>query len=153
MCSGEFVQIFEGKDVEQFDALLTCYFIDTARNFVEYVRTFASILPEDRYWINIGPLLWHFAEAMDEMSVELSWEQCSKVINEYFDIVEQETNRPSCYTSDLDGLQTTTYNCVCFVAKRNSKPITGVSNDPYEPLAKFNQRKRERERAEKNCSP
>jgi len=134
MCSGEFVQIFEGEDFEQFDALLTCYFIDTARNFVEYVRTFAKILPENRYWINIGPLLWHFAEDMDEMSVELSWEQCSKIINEYFDIVELETNRPSCYASDLNGMQNTVFNCVFFVARRNKRPISGVSNDPYAPV-------------------
>lgn len=33
-------------------------------------------------FINIGPLLWHFAESKNDISIELSWED---VVKEWYD--------------------------------------------------------------------
>lgn len=44
----------------QWDAVLTCFFIDTAQNIVTYIETIATLLREGGVWINLGPLLYHF---------------------------------------------------------------------------------------------
>ena len=55
--------------------MATIFFIDTAHNIIEYIKTIYNILKEDGVWINIGPLLYHYADMSDEVSIELSWEE------------------------------------------------------------------------------
>jgi hypothetical protein len=46
----------------RWDAVVTCFFLDTAKNPLEYIRTIAHCLkPGTGVWINTGPLLWHEA--------------------------------------------------------------------------------------------
>ena len=42
---------------DSWDAVLTCFFIDTARNIVEYLETIYRILKRGGVWINCGALL------------------------------------------------------------------------------------------------
>eukprot|EP01071_Lankesteria_metandrocarpae_P006981 Lankesteria_metandrocarpae@DN4545_c0_g1_i1.p1 len=74
MCAGEFVEVYGGQ-YQRWDAILTCFFIDTAKNIFLYIRTIADILLPGALWANIGPLLFHYAEVPGEISVELSWEE------------------------------------------------------------------------------
>lgn len=56
-----------------FDAVVTCFFIDTAHNVLEYLEVIHQVLRPGGYWIHLGPLLWHWAEGQwDELSIELS---------------------------------------------------------------------------------
>lgn len=58
-----------------FDAVVTCFFIDTAHNVLEYLEVIHHVLRPGGYWIHLGPLLWHWADGhWDELSVELSME-------------------------------------------------------------------------------
>ena len=51
-------------------------------------------------WLNLGPLLWHFADQLVEKSIELSWDDVKSIITAYgFDIVE-EYDVKSTYTSN-----------------------------------------------------
>merc|ERR1712176_670736 len=61
MCAGEFVEVYN-RQVKAWDAVLTCFFIDTAKNIFLYIRTIANIIREGGLWSNIGPLLYHYAE-------------------------------------------------------------------------------------------
>ena len=45
---------------EHFDAVVTVFFIDTAPNVVRYIETIHHTLKDGGYWINLGPLKWHF---------------------------------------------------------------------------------------------
>lgn len=55
-----------------FDAVVTCFFIDTAHNVIEYLEVISKVLRPGGLWINLGPLLWHWADSgPDEMSLEL----------------------------------------------------------------------------------
>jgi len=130
MTCGEFVGVYESQ-VGEWDALLTCFFIDTAKNFLLYVRTFAAIIPEDGIWINFGPLLWHFSQQDDETSIELSWEQCKKIISEYFIIVQEDTACEAVYVDDALSTERTIFECVLMVGKRNKTPVTGKSHPVY----------------------
>jgi SAM-dependent methyltransferase len=43
-----------------YDALVTCFFIDTAHNIYEYLDTIKGLLkPMTGVWINVGPVQWH----------------------------------------------------------------------------------------------
>lgn len=61
--SGGFVETYGGQDeAESFSALVTCYFIDTAPDFLAYINTAWNCLKPGGIWINIGPLLWNITE-------------------------------------------------------------------------------------------
>jgi len=59
MVAGGFLDVYEKRC--EWDCVLTCFFIDTAHNILEYVRTISSILKLGGYWINFGI---HFYFAM-----------------------------------------------------------------------------------------
>ncbi|CAA7263368.1 unnamed protein product [Cyclocybe aegerita] len=60
----------------QWDAILTCFFIDTAKNIVNYLRIIHRILAPGGVWINLGPLLWHWENnTSNDPSVELDLEE------------------------------------------------------------------------------
>lgn len=45
---------------EAFDCVATCFFIDTAHNVVEYLEIIHACLRPGGYWVNLGPLLYHW---------------------------------------------------------------------------------------------
>merc|ERR1711957_422805 len=129
MAAGEFVQVYKGQ-LSEWDAVLTCFFLDTAKNIFLYIRTIADIIKQDGFWINLGPLLFHYAESAHEVSVELSWEEVKPAILKYFDVVEEE-RRVARYTMNPSALMGLQYNCVFFVAKRNAVKVSGASNPVF----------------------
>lgn len=69
MCAGEFVDSYSEQESE-WDCVLTCFFVDTAPVVFEcvqrggvmcrYVELIYKILKPGGYWINLGPLLYHW---------------------------------------------------------------------------------------------
>ncbi|EPR60569.1 hypothetical protein TGDOM2_241150 [Toxoplasma gondii GAB2-2007-GAL-DOM2] len=130
MCAGEFVEVYGGSEgtpsdipgaSRHFDAVLTSYFLDTAKNVLLYIRTVAKILRPGGLWANVGPLLYHYAEMPYEMSIELAWDELEDVIKRWFDIERIEW-RDAYYTSNPKSMMQVQYHCVYFVAIRNSAP-------------------------------
>lgn len=63
MSAGDFITSYSTAEAEgTFDAVVTVYFIDTAPNLIRYVETVRHCLRPGGIWINVGPLLWHFAD-------------------------------------------------------------------------------------------
>ncbi|RVW95639.1 Carnosine N-methyltransferase [Vitis vinifera] len=86
-----------------WDAVVTCFFIDTAHNIVEYIEIISRILKDGGVWINFGPLLYHFADMYgqeDEMSIELSLEDVKKVALHYGFQMEKERTIETTYTTN-----------------------------------------------------
>lgn len=110
MCAGEFVEVYWDQE-QQWDGILTSFFIDTAKNILLYIRTIARILRPGGLWANLGPLLYHFAEMPHEVSIELSWEEVRSVIQRYFTIVKEESK---------DAYYTTNYNSMMQVRAHDS---------------------------------
>lgn len=48
---------------DHFDCVVTCFFIDTAHNVVQYVEVIRHCLKEGGFWLNLGPLLYHWCAA------------------------------------------------------------------------------------------
>lgn len=60
---GGFVEVYSTPaQANTFSALVTCFFIDTAPNFLDYVNAAWNCLRPGGIWINIGPLLWNIEE-------------------------------------------------------------------------------------------
>ena len=131
MCAGEFVEVYEKQGVGIADGIVTCFFIDTAKNILLYIRTIANAVKTGRVWINFGPLLFHYAEQNDQISIELSWEEIRELILEYFDFLEEETNVKCVYSANAESLQQTVYECIYFAAKRNNVLVDGYSNPVF----------------------
>mmetsp|Transcript_26947 Transcript_26947/g.66051 ORF Transcript_26947/g.66051 Transcript_26947/m.66051 type:complete len:296 (+) Transcript_26947:767-1654(+) len=122
MCAGDFVEVYgQAEHAGQWDAVATCFFIDTAHNVVEYLEIISRMLRPGGVWVNFGPLLFHWADAHtylggEEMSVEMSLEDVEKVADSVgLDIVKREM-RDSLYTADHRSMCQTVYRCVLLVA-------------------------------------
>jgi len=129
MATGEFVQVYE-KQVEEWDGVVTCFFIDTAKNIFLYIRTIATILRPGGVWVNLGPLLFHYAENVDDVSIELSWEEVRPAICKYFDL-RLEKEQKAVYTFNPTAMKKTLYKCMLFTAVRNDVPVSGISNPVF----------------------
>ena len=82
MTGADFVVLYGDEDHKDvFDAVVTVYFIDTAPNLIKYVETIRNCLQDGGLWMNLGPLLWHFADrAPSEVHTSKSLkESCEKI--------------------------------------------------------------------------
>jgi len=129
MAAGEFVEVYKDQSGE-WDAVLSCFFIDTAKNIFLYIRTIADLIRPGGLFVNIGPLLYHYADVEHEISVEPSWDEVRAALCKYFDIVEED-RRDCVYTTNPGSLMAVTYHCVFYVAVRNSVPVSGSSNPVF----------------------
>ncbi|KAK1059558.1 hypothetical protein LTR33_013120 [Friedmanniomyces endolithicus] len=59
--AGDFCELYkQPRYLNTFDAVTTCFFIDTSSNLIDYIETVTHTLQPNGVWVNIGPLLWHF---------------------------------------------------------------------------------------------
>ncbi|KAK1814667.1 hypothetical protein LTR12_010972 [Friedmanniomyces endolithicus] len=66
--AGDFCELYRQPLYQSaFDAVTTCFFIDTSSNLIDYIETVKHTLKPNGVWINIGPLLWHFEAAPPPM--------------------------------------------------------------------------------------
>ena len=123
MCAGDFVECYgDEQNFGAWDAVCTCFFIDTAHNVVQYLETIASCLRPGGTWINFGPLLYHWAEGAgyvgdgEELSVEMSLDDVCVVAESVGLRIETREMAEARYTSDARSMLQTVYNCALLVA-------------------------------------
>ncbi|OCF33585.1 hypothetical protein I316_04658 [Kwoniella heveanensis BCC8398] len=116
----------------RWGAVVTCFFLDCARNVLNYLRIIHTILEDNGVWINIGPLLWHFensptASPTGEGSIELSLDEVKELARRVgFDLKEERMIRTT-YTGIPDGMLKHEYNAAFWVATKRSAPTPAVS--------------------------
>ena len=60
--TGDFVKLYRKEEYKgQFNAVATVFFLDTAPNVIRYIETVHHCLKVGGIWMNLGPLLWQFA--------------------------------------------------------------------------------------------
>ncbi|XP_042509824.1 carnosine N-methyltransferase-like isoform X2 [Macadamia integrifolia] len=126
MCGGDFVEVYSDPSQDgAWDAVVTCFFLDTAHNIVEYIEIISRILKEGGVWINLGPLLYHFADMygpQDEMSIELSLEDVKRVAFHYGFLLEKEKTIETTYTANLRSMMQNRYSAAFWtMTKRQVK--------------------------------
>lgn len=76
-----------------YDCVVTCFFIDTAHNVLEYLDVMAEIIKVGGYWINLGPLLYHWVDSSEDndLSLEISLEDIEKYsVQKGFKLLKKE---------------------------------------------------------------
>ena len=115
MTSGDFCLSFKNK-TNIFDSVVTCFFIDTANNIIEYIETIYNILKVGGLWINVGPLLYHHTDSYNEISIELAWNEIKEIIIGYgFEFTKEKTIETT-YSTDKDSMFEKRYKCIFFCA-------------------------------------
>ncbi|KAI1718382.1 hypothetical protein Ddc_09428 [Ditylenchus destructor] len=116
MCAGDFLQAFNTDD-SKFDCVVSVFFLDTAVNPIEYIRTIHKILKVGGIWVNYGPLTYHF-EGENENSLELPFEEIIRILEAVgfrIDNVERKgKNPPAKYTVNEQSMLHYIYNCGFF---------------------------------------
>ncbi|RUP42673.1 N2227-like protein [Jimgerdemannia flammicorona] len=132
MVAGDFLDVYgQGKEnfvallrscflvsaaPERWDVVVTCYFIDTAKNIMEYMEVIRRALKPGGVWINIGPLLYHFENSPGEFSIELSLEEVKDVACKLGFRFETESMVAATYTSNPDTMLRYQYECAYWTA-------------------------------------
>eukprot|EP00913_Durusdinium_trenchii_P001358 g1255.t1 len=77
MVPGDFVKTYEvgGPGFRRFDALVTCFFIDTPKDIEELFRVMDGLLDVGGVWVNLGPLNWR-----KEARLKLAWEEIARAL-------------------------------------------------------------------------
>jgi carnosine N-methyltransferase len=128
MAAGEFEHIY-GKQTNCWDAVITCFFIDTAPNILDYLKIIHNTLKPGGVWINGGPLLWHWqssgpkitsengsADPRYAMSTEISYDVLRALIEKVgFEIKDEKWDQVG-YTSNIKSMLRSVYTIVQFVA-------------------------------------
>jgi len=118
MVAGEFLEVYSEEN--SWDVVVTCFFIDTARNVFDYLKTLSLIIKPGGWWINLGPLLYHF-EDMKEASVELTYEELRAIIPQFgFEFFKENLGVSSTYARNELSMLQTAYNSAFMCCQRVS---------------------------------
>lgn len=130
MAAGNFVEVYSSQP-EQWDCVATCFFLDTAPNVVLYIETIAKCLRPGGLWINLGPLLYHYADLPNEDSIEPSYEDVRHIILTLgFVFLKEETGLPTPYTQNPRSMMRYEYRSVFFVCQKPLECPASENADP-----------------------
>ncbi|KAH9903376.1 N2227-domain-containing protein [Cubamyces lactineus] len=126
LVAGDFEEIYgaeDGDDTEphtgQWDAVLTCFFIDTAKNIVNYLRIIHCILAPGGVWINLGPLLWHWENnTTNDPSIELTLEEVKVLARRMGFEISNERTIDTTYTNNAQSMLGYVYHAEFWTAKK-----------------------------------
>jgi len=128
--AGDFEEIYgavpgnrKGHEVQdgRWDAVMTCFFIDTAKNIVNYLRIIHRLLAPDGVWINLGPLLWHFENNnTQDLSIEFDLGEVKRLARSIgFELKEERIIKTS-YVGNSQSMLSHTYDCALWTATKVS---------------------------------
>jgi len=123
LVAGDFEEIYGVTDEDdhsgRWNAILTCFFIDTAKNIINYLKIFHKILASGGVWINLGPLLWHWENNMtNDTSIELDLEQVKQLAREIGFEISNERTIDTTYTNNGESMLGYVYHASFWVAIR-----------------------------------
>lgn len=138
---------FREENEGAFDVVTTCFFLDTAHNVLDYIKTIHHCLREGGYWVNMGPTLWHYEGDLGTIEVEkdgkkvhsimegmeLTRDELTSLVERMgFEIEEQDAVKTT-YCGDPKALGNFVYDAEFWVAKK--RPTTKVATEDTEPTA------------------
>ncbi|KAK7055822.1 carnosine N-methyltransferase [Favolaschia claudopus] len=125
LIAGDFEEIYGAESDPdepqsgQWDAILTCFFIDTAKNIVNYLRIIHKILAPGGVWINMGPLLWHWENNnTNDPSIELTLEEVKALARSMGFMISNERTINTTYTSNSQGMLGYVYHAAFWTATK-----------------------------------
>jgi len=116
---GDFIKTYQvgGPGFRRFDALVTCFFIDTPKDVEELFRVMDGLLEEGGVWVNLGPLNWR-----KEARMKLTWEEIVSIWQRKgFEFLSQKSIECDYHIPRGRKFYTESYNVVLSVAVKRSK--------------------------------
>lgn len=122
MVAGDFSEIYSRKEQHNtWNVIVSCFFIDTAHNILEYLEIFSNCLVINGYIINLGPLLYHFEDQSDP-SIELTYNEIMNLLPIFGFKVIYEKKRDSAlkcsYAQSQHSMIQNYYNCAFWIAQK-----------------------------------
>ncbi|CAD6575410.1 MAG: hypothetical protein TREMPRED_001369 [Tremellales sp. Tagirdzhanova-0007] len=130
LIAGDFEELYgsEGDEGQRgaWGAVVTCFFIDCARNVLSYLRIIYDLLADDGIWINLGPLLWHFENSpttsgKGEGSIELSLDEVKDLAGKVGFQLHDERTVATGYTGAPDGMLRHEYQAAFWTATKGKR--------------------------------
>ncbi|KAI0634305.1 N2227-domain-containing protein [Trametes polyzona] len=126
LVAGDFEEIYGSEEADdsepqagQWDAVLTCFFIDTSKNIVNYLRIIHRILAPGGVWINLGPLLWHWENnTSNDPSVELTLEEVKALARKIGFEISNERTIDTTYTNNAQSMLGYVYHAAFWTATK-----------------------------------
>lgn len=143
MSAADFLCLYsDDKHGDEYDAVATVFFLDTAPNLIRYLETIYYCLKPGGVLVNVGPLLWHFENnapgnhghdddgdgehdsknssgIADPGSFELADEEVMALVEKIGFVVEQrETGINAPYITDAESMLQTIYKASSWVARK-----------------------------------
>lgn len=119
MIAGDFLEVY-GEEEAAWQAVVTSYFVDTAKNIVDYILCVRRLLVVGGVWINNGPLLYHFEGHATEPSIELSVEELRSLVQQLGFAFERDEFGASTYAQNPASMHQTVYHTWFFVARKQA---------------------------------
>ncbi|MCJ1409810.1 hypothetical protein MMC19_003893 [Ptychographa xylographoides] len=150
MTAADFVVLYgDLESHKKFDAVITVFFLDTAPNVLRYIEVIRNCLKDGGYWINLGPLLWHFEDSREQGSggtgtvshrrgsqgvepkvgiqapgsIELTDSEVLLLVEHLGFQIEQHEIRDGCgYSQDAESMMQSMYKVSHWIAKKVGAP-------------------------------
>ena len=117
LLAGDFTTLYNDKEI--YDCVITCFFIDTAKNVIEYIDIIEKVLKKGGIWINFGPLSYHWVGYPNIPTIELPYDKLKEVIINYgFEYISEDKNKTVIYCEIDNFMKNDVFNCVFFIAKK-----------------------------------
>ncbi|EJD01859.1 N2227-domain-containing protein [Fomitiporia mediterranea MF3/22] len=126
LVAGDFEEVYGNDDHEEdepqagkWNAVMTCFFIDTAKNVINYLRIIHRILAPGGVWINLGPLLWHWENnTTNDPSIELDLEEVKALCRKLGFRLENERTLETTYTNNSQSMLGYVYKTAFWTATK-----------------------------------
>ena len=122
MVAGDFSEIYSRPEQHgKWNVIVSCFFIDTAHNILEYLEIMSKCLVINGYIINLGPLLYHFEDQSDP-SIELTYNEIMNILPIFgFKIIyerKRENALKCAYAQNPNSMIQNYYNCAFWIAQK-----------------------------------
>jgi carnosine N-methyltransferase len=111
-------------ELEKWDVVAACFFLDTAHNILEYLEIISKILKPGGLLLHLGPLLYHFEGMSRETSIELTLQELEQAMGYYgLEFVSQDRVQSS-YSGHPGSLLKYLYNSVFWVLRLRKESMS-----------------------------
>lgn len=113
--SGDFLQVYSPRK-KCFDVVMTCFFLDTSHFVLDYIDLIWDCLDDQGYWLNLGPLTYHYSNIPGQISVEFTWNEILEALKVKGFTVEKVDFANAHYCQDINGMKINLFKCGFFKA-------------------------------------
>jgi len=129
---GDFREIF--KEPKKFDVIVSCFFLDTALNVMDYLKVITYLLKPGGYLISMGPLIYGRVNTNNSASVELTYEELKSVLPGFgLEMIKEKRGLEAAYIEDRHSMLKMRYNCAHFICQKSEMELPpGLIHNPDE---------------------